>query len=85
MKLALKDTWIIELKNDFPDHLHTIENLSDSIELIMELARDYYFCKHQIRMLKRAGKENLSLQYQETLDELKKELNWLLRKYSNKC
>ena len=84
MKQAFKDTWIIELKNDFPEHLHTIDNLSDSIELIMELAQDYYFCKHQIRMLKIARKENLSLQYKETLDELKKELNRLLRKYSIK-
>ena len=84
MKQAFKDTWIIELKNDFPEHLHTIDSLSDSIELIMELARDYYFCKHQIRMLKIARKENLSLQYKETLDELKKELNRLLRKYSIK-
>jgi nitrate/nitrite-specific signal transduction histidine kinase len=80
MKQVLKDAWISELKNDFPEHAQTIEDLHDSIELILELAQDYYFCKHQIEMLKRTGKEQLSLQYQETLGELKTELDKLFNK-----
>ena len=49
MEHVLKDKWINELKNDFPEHLNTIEHLKDSIEIISELARDYYFCKHQMQ------------------------------------
>ena len=84
MEHVLKNKWINELKKDFPEHLNTIEHLKDSIEVIMELARDYYFCKRQIVMLQKTGKESLSSQYQETLNELKKELKILLQKNSNK-
>jgi hypothetical protein len=78
MQKVLKNKWISELKNDFPEHAQTIEYLQDSTELILDLAQDYYFCKHQIVMLQRSGKEQLSIQYRETLDELKKELDKLL-------
>ena len=84
MEHVLKDKWINELKNDFPNHVNEIEQMEDSIEVIIELARDYYFCKHQISMLQKTGKESLSCQYQETLNELKKELKILLQKNSNK-
>ena len=79
MNQVLKDTWICELKNDFPEHAQTIEQLDDAMELILELAQDYYFCKHQIDMLQRTGKEHLSLQYQETLNELINELEALFQ------
>lgn len=84
MEHVLKDKWINELINDFPEHLNTIEHLKDSIEIISELARDYYFCKHQIVMLQKTRKDRLSSQYQETLNELKKELKTLLQKNNNK-
>lgn len=84
MGQVLKDTWISELKNDFPEHTQTIDRLHDSIEIISELALDYYFCKHQISMLQKSGKDQLILQYQQTLNELKKELESLFQKNSNK-
>ncbi|OHX67453.1 hypothetical protein NH26_14420 [Flammeovirga pacifica] len=83
MEEVVETFWKNELKKDFPEHEKTLNHLFETLDHILDLARDYYLCKHQIRILERREKEELCNQYQETLDELHNELSYFIKKYSN--
>ncbi|MBB6462719.1 hypothetical protein [Flammeovirga kamogawensis] len=84
MKEVIESLWKNELKRDFPEHTNTIEHLFDSIDTIIDLARDYYLCKHQIKVLNKETKGDLIEEYKDTLQELHEELDYFIRKYSIK-
>lgn len=82
MKEVVESLLKIELKSDFPEHKQTIDHLFNSIDIIMDLARDYYFCKHQIKVLDKDTKGDLVEEYKDVYQELHKELNHFIHKYS---
>ena len=72
--------WINELKIDFPEYSEIIELLDWEVEQFLELAEEYYFCKHHIKMLKKSGKTKLLKEFRILLDDLKSDINTLLSK-----
>ncbi len=78
MKGLLKNYWLNEMLQDFPKYRNSIGSLQDSIDTVLELAQDYCFCKHQIRMLRKGGKLEILQQYQDVLKELEAELELVL-------
>jgi hypothetical protein len=80
MQEQQEQIWINELKIDFPEYLEIIELLDWEVEQFLELAEEYYFCKHHIQMLKKSGKTNLLKEFQTLLADLKSDINSLLSK-----
>ncbi|WP_044209576.1 hypothetical protein [Flammeovirga sp. OC4] len=71
-----------ELKKDFPLHKETIDHLFNSIEMIMDISKDYFLCKYQIRVLDKESKGDLIKEYQYTLRELRKELIYFIKRHN---
>ena len=76
--------WINELRNDFPEYSEIIELLDWEVEQFLELAEEYYFCKHHIKMLKKSGKYHLVNEFQILLDDLKSDISSLFNKRKEK-
>lgn len=82
MEEVVESLWKNELKKDFPEHKQTIDHLFDSIDIVLELARDYYLCKKQIKVLNKETKGDLIDEYKDTLTELREELDFFIKKYN---
>lgn len=73
-----EEMWINELKNDFLEYTEIIELIDWEAEKFLELIEDYYFCKQQIKMLKKTGKSTLMQGFIEVHEDLKQEILLML-------
>ena len=80
MQEQKEQMWINELKIDFPEYSEIIELFDWELEQFLEMAQEYYFCKHHIKMLKKSGKIRLLRKFEILLDELKSDITSLLSK-----
>lgn len=78
------DIWIREIEQDIPAISKEIEGLAVQAESNLQLIRDYYFCKTQIKNLKELGKLDLAKEYEEALANLKDELIKHVEQLKNK-
>ena len=74
----IQQLWINVLKEDFPEYSEIIDSPDTSSELYFQLIEDYYFCKQQIKMLKKTGKSTLMQGFIEVHEDLKQEILLML-------
>ena len=63
---------------DFPESGEIIDLLDKKFDLHLELLEDYYFCRQQIKVLKKLGKKELLKEYTVVFEELKEEIRLML-------
>ena len=80
MQEEQEQLYINELIHDFSEYSEIIELLDWETEQFLELAEEYYFCKHHIQMLKKSGKTNLLNEFQTLLADLQSDIHSFLSK-----
>lgn len=80
MQEEQEQLYINELIHDFSEYSEIIELLDWETEQFLELAEEYYSCKHHIQMLKKSGKTNLLNEFQTLLADLKSDIHSFLSK-----